>query len=481
MPDTSIKQAYTQLPGDQAGSSTFVSQTSKNNRPGNTGKPSKDNGESRQTAPEHKETALPLPSDRSEGRERHLENPNGIGFNGPPAFKDAPDGKPLHEKTRTKSKPGEESGNPVLEQGDSYKQRRPDITASAPSTENRTSHLAQKVASAYFLKMAGYKSPSVYPLHKQKEQTGEAKLYSKHYYKENKSHLLPDAKRRYKRDHNNKRLKIYKHTLETQPNRFERQHGGVSDPAARSKKYREQHKDETHKTAKPMIDRQPAADMSQTWLSESADSASSLPKGNGAKGDKPVGHHSWQGYGPDPKNEQNPGHTLDTGTVEGAPGSSKYIPPSSEAVNKPRQASMRMDRLATIVTATKIAEIERNVKQDIVDKARDLTCKLVKVDKTNRLWLFDVQGSEPKPYRVRVQVKPSAKNLKAVSKMDVLCSCDCPFWRWQGPEYHAQQNQYLYGEPVGTASKPAAKDPDGQHWLCKHLSCVLQKAKRYTI
>ena len=38
-------------------------------------------------------------------------------------------------------------------------------------------------------------------------------------------------------------------------------------------------------------------------------------------------------------------------------------------------------------------------------------------------------------------------------------------------------NGYLYGRPVGTASKPVIKDPKGKHWVCKHVYAILNAKK----
>lgn len=53
-------------------------------------------------------------------------------------------------------------------------------------------------------------------------------------------------------------------------------------------------------------------------------------------------------------------------------------------------------------------------------------------------------------------------------------SCDCLFWQWQGPEHWAKVDDYLLGDPKGTASKPRVKDPKESHRACKHVAAVLR-------
>jgi hypothetical protein len=130
----------------------------------------------------------------------------------------------------------------------------------------------------------------------------------------------------------------------------------------------------------------------------------------------------------------------------------------------------RMLQMADMRLAARITDVQEGCNQDLLQKAQGLKVSLVRVDPRNRVWLFDVEGSEG-PYRVRLKAIATG-NVKTVAKADVKVSCSCPFWRWQGPEHWAQQKDYLYGAPVGTASQPVIKDPSGAHRACKHvLAC----------
>jgi hypothetical protein len=60
------------------------------------------------------------------------------------------------------------------------------------------------------------------------------------------------------------------------------------------------------------------------------------------------------------------------------------------------------------------------------------------------------------------------------SKPDLHLSCTCSYWQYQGSEYHAVQNDYLFGKVRGTAEQPTKKDPDGTHKVCKHVYAVLR-------
>ena len=120
--------------------------------------------------------------------------------------------------------------------------------------------------------------------------------------------------------------------------------------------------------------------------------------------------------------------------------------------------------------AALIQDIQAGCAPSLVSQGRKLAVKLRRVDARNALWLFDVQGSK-EPYRIRLQAIRQG-NVKALAKSHVRVSCSCPFWQWQGPEHYAQAEDYLYGTPRGTASRPDIKDPEGKHKACKHILAV---------
>ncbi len=60
------------------------------------------------------------------------------------------------------------------------------------------------------------------------------------------------------------------------------------------------------------------------------------------------------------------------------------------------------------------------------------------------------------------------------SNPNLHLTCTCNYWQYQGPEYHASQNDYLFGKVRGTAEKPTKKDPNGTHKVCKHAYAVLR-------
>ena len=113
-------------------------------------------------------------------------------------------------------------------------------------------------------------------------------------------------------------------------------------------------------------------------------------------------------------------------------------------------------------TSAPLQDILDNLHPDIIEKAKEVK-DLVSQFKSKI-------EDEPKKYKVGdYDVTVDAKGD------DLRVSCTCKYWIYQGPQYHAKKNDYLYGTTKGTATKPKKKDPDGTHKICKHIYAVLEK------
>ena len=128
--------------------------------------------------------------------------------------------------------------------------------------------------------------------------------------------------------------------------------------------------------------------------------------------------------------------------------------------------------------AAKISEIMAGINPKVTSGAKSVTPRLKRADPAKGMWTFHVPGSKGEKYIVRVKGLPKG-NQKLLSGMDVRVSCTCPFFRWQGPEHWAKAGDYLYGKPVGNASRPDQKDPDARNRVCKHAVAAFRMAERY--
>lgn len=119
--------------------------------------------------------------------------------------------------------------------------------------------------------------------------------------------------------------------------------------------------------------------------------------------------------------------------------------------------------------AIKPEQLEPKAPGKVKDNAESCKVSLVSYDKRGRVFTFDVDAGN------------GAKNVRAsLTDLDhVAMTCDCSFWRYNGPEYHAKTGGYMLGLPHGTASPPDIRDPDRQYYLCKHTYAVLKRLDEF--
>jgi len=119
--------------------------------------------------------------------------------------------------------------------------------------------------------------------------------------------------------------------------------------------------------------------------------------------------------------------------------------------------------------AIKPDQLEPKAPGKVKDNAESCSVSLVSYDKRGRVFTFDVDcGNGPK------NVRASLTDLDHVAM-----TCDCPFWRYNGPEFAAKSGGYMLGLPHGTAAPPNVRDPDRQYYLCKHTYAVLKRLDEF--
>ena len=115
--------------------------------------------------------------------------------------------------------------------------------------------------------------------------------------------------------------------------------------------------------------------------------------------------------------------------------------------------------------AMKPEELEPRAPSKIKRNAQSCRVALTSYDKKTRIFTFSVDCGHGH--------RTVQASLSDVDK--VALSCDCPFWRYNGPEFHAAHNSYMLGQPFGTAGPPDVRDPDREYFLCKHAYSVLKR------
>jgi len=138
---------------------------------------------------------------------------------------------------------------------------------------------------------------------------------------------------------------------------------------------------------------------------------------------------------------------------------------SGPEARKFRRASASIPAVLFSRIAIKPEALVPRTPQKIKKNAASCVVGLTSYDKKGKVFTFSVTGGK------------APRTVQAfLSNIDqVALSCNCPFWRWNGPEFHAKSEDYMLGKPFGTAAPPDVRDPDRKYFLCKHAYAVLKR------
>jgi hypothetical protein len=169
-----------------------------------------------------------------------------------------------------------------------------------------------------------------------------------------------------------------------------------------------------------------------------------------------------------PKGETGPDKHLD----DADPASSRVVPNG--------EGQFWSGEETYVKAAATMSDLASRTSREVHSRARQVKIRLKRADPDKGNWHFQAAGSEGRTYNVKVKGVRKG-NLKDLGKLHVLVSCDCDFFRFQGPEHWGRTEGFLLGKPRGTATTPTEKDPRGKHWACKHVLAALNLARRYKI
>jgi hypothetical protein len=108
--------------------------------------------------------------------------------------------------------------------------------------------------------------------------------------------------------------------------------------------------------------------------------------------------------------------------------------------------------------AKTIPEILSQTDKKILGRARGVTPTLK--GQEGKVVQYEVKGS--KAYTIDVEFRGN--------HVKVRCSCDA--FVFQGSEYHANKQKFLYGKAKGNLAEPTKRDPEGKNLVCKHIVAV---------
>ncbi len=144
-------------------------------------------------------------------------------------------------------------------------------------------------------------------------------------------------------------------------------------------------------------------------------------------------------------------------------------PYTSDAKVRKSSANIPFVAIFGLRVALKPEQLQNHAPPKIKENAKACVVSLVSYDKKSRIFTFAVNcGNGAK------QVQTKLSSIDQVSM-----SCNCPFWRWNGPEFHAKGNSFMLGQPFGTAAPPDIRDPNRKYWMCKHAYAVLRRLDNF--
>jgi hypothetical protein len=126
-------------------------------------------------------------------------------------------------------------------------------------------------------------------------------------------------------------------------------------------------------------------------------------------------------------------------------------------------------------TAVTISDLMRATSVFSRQRAPRTNVKLVKDDPKSLRYVYLVRGyeewSDGKGHQVIIQLAKSNKT-NSLNALDVKVSCSCPFWKYRGPDFNSNKNNYLEGKPYSNLKFPSVTDPAQENLICKHVYAV---------
>jgi hypothetical protein len=134
-----------------------------------------------------------------------------------------------------------------------------------------------------------------------------------------------------------------------------------------------------------------------------------------------------------------------------------------------RHSSTRLNRPLILRVALTPEYLLTKAVEPAKDNAKSISIKVLSHDPETNVFSFTATGGKD----------AHTVNLSMIDDNNIVLNCDCKYWQYNGPEYHAKRNKYLLGAPMGTAETPNVRDPDKKIWLCKHTYAALKRFESY--
>lgn len=140
----------------------------------------------------------------------------------------------------------------------------------------------------------------------------------------------------------------------------------------------------------------------------------------------------------------------------------------------------------TTKVALTIGELEKQTSEFSKKHTPGCTAKLTKTNRKYDRYTFRVVCSKKESnsagHTVKVQILRNG-NVRKVRDLDIKVSCSCPFYRFYGPKYNADQRKYDEGSTHKDYGKiaPDTNDVNRVNLICKHVATVKPLLERYDL
>lgn len=115
-------------------------------------------------------------------------------------------------------------------------------------------------------------------------------------------------------------------------------------------------------------------------------------------------------------------------------------------------------------------DIVRGLDPTIIKSSKGTKVRLKRADPKRGRWTFTATSKSGNQHTVHIKAVPKkGSNALRMPILDLKIGCSCEFWKWQGPDYHAQKHGYLDRKPRSNGAAPTQKDPRGSNRVCKHV------------
>jgi hypothetical protein len=135
-------------------------------------------------------------------------------------------------------------------------------------------------------------------------------------------------------------------------------------------------------------------------------------------------------------------------------------------------------------TAMSLGELVMHTNKKSVKYQKGCVATLKKSMPKLGRWVFTVKCNEnwsKGPYDVRFKlIEGKGKKTIGVLGREILMSCPCKAWKFNGADFNANSKDYLERQ-YSNGQAPEIRDPKRKYLICKHVATCVPILKKFII